>query len=138
MNSNLTHHSAWNTLDEFFTQVDVQSLARKHLENGQYKIKGYYHDDNDYYESVVFTTPLELKLNTYSIGKTVDDASYWIRLRFFIRADLSNSAHASRVEYDEEKELGDLTLIFDDKGKFIDENWFIDVYSPFIAAKPGR
>jgi len=133
MNSNLTNHSAWSTLDEFFTQVDVQSLARKHLENGQYKIKCYYHDDNDYYETVVFATPLELKLNTY--GKTVDDASYWIRVRFFIRADLSNSQQD--VEYDEEKELGDLTLIFDDKGKFIDENWFIDVYSPFIAAKQG-
>ena len=135
MKSKLTNYSAWNTLDEFFRQIDVQILARKHLEEGQYTIKGYYHDDNQFYETVKFTTPLELKLNSFSMGQTVDDGSHWIRLRFFIRADLSSSAQD--VEYDEDKELGDLTLIFDDQGQFIDENWFIDVYSPFIAAKRG-
>ncbi len=39
---------------------------------------------------------------------------------------------------DDDDEIGELTLIFNSKMGFIDENWMIDVDSPFIIAKRGK
>ena len=39
---------------------------------------------------------------------------------------------------EDDDEIGELTLVFNSKMGFIDENWIIDVDSPFIIAKRGK
>ena len=40
-------------------------------------------------------------------------------------------------EDEDDNSIFELTLVFNSKMEFIDENWIIDVESPFIIAKRG-
>ncbi|MEG4323447.1 MULTISPECIES: hypothetical protein [unclassified Microcoleus] len=58
----------------------------------------------------------------------------WIKLKFLLKADLSASDN-NVVSDDGDEEVGELTLILDANIKVIDENWLIDIESPFVIAK---
>ena len=59
-------------------------------------------------------------------------SSDWIKLKFLLKADLS-AVENNLVSDDGDDEIGELTLILDANLKVVDENWSIDLESPFVA-----
>ena len=119
------------------TQIDLKALVREHLEDCDYKISGYW-DENEYYEEITFVSFPYAELVSSSLDITVgeNDNSHWIKLKFLLKAE--TSVDLDKPVSDVEKRIGELTLIFDSNLEFIDENWLIDVKSPFVVAKRGQ
>ena len=59
--------------------------------------------------------------------------SHCIKLNFLLLAD--SFADSGKPMSDVKKRIGELILIFDENLEFVDENWLIDVKSPFVVAK---
>ena len=62
-------------------------------------------------------------------------SEYWIKLKFLLQGDLSTDVEKS-LSLD--NIIGEMTLILDPNFKLIDENWSININSPFITAKLGK
>ncbi|MEG4807879.1 hypothetical protein QUA82_09645 [Microcoleus sp. F8-D3] len=60
--------------------------------------------------------------------------SHWIKLKFLLKADLS-AGENNLVSDDGDDEIGELTLILDANLKVLDNNWSLDIESPFVVAK---
>jgi hypothetical protein len=129
MNPNLKNHTIWNTFDTILSQIDVKSLVTEHLKCCDYKLNGYWHED-EFYEEVTFVVPLRPELTRSALGKThvAHQNHRWIQLQFILTLDISTSE-------DEIEAVGELTLILDSDQRIIDENWWIDVGSPYVIAK---
>ncbi len=52
-----------------------------------------------------------------------------------LKADTSTSGTKT---FSEDEEMGELVLILNENIEIIDENWIIDVESPFVVAKRGQ
>ena len=80
---------------------------------------------------------IRAELVTSSLGITVgSDNSHWLKFKFLLLAD--TSADSGKLVSDVEKRIGELVLIFDSNLEFVDENWLIDVKSPFVVAKRSQ
>ncbi len=138
MTFNLNNHPIWQDFAIILGQIDPNALAMSHLEASNYKVNGYF-DEDDYYEEVEFITPIEAKLVSSSLGlkNQVTEAGCWITLNFSLKASTSPHQEQSldNDTKDEIEEIGELTLIFDSNMNFIDENWVIYIESPFVVAK---
>ena len=66
MHSTLRNHPIWNELTQTLAQVDPHQIAYQHLQACQAQINGYWDEDN-FYEVVAFTQPLEPELISNSI-----------------------------------------------------------------------
>lgn len=138
MTFSLKNHSIWQDFAVILDKIDPNALVMEHLEACNYKVMGYY-DEDDYYEEVELITPIEAKLISSTLGfkNQETDAGCWVTLNFSLKA--STSAHKEQSfdndTKDEIEEIGELTLIFDSNMNFIDENWVIYIESPFIVAK---
>lgn len=81
-----------------------------------------------------FTVPPTPKLISRSLGLTSQEAGNvnWLQLKYSLTippsADLS-TFHLSSVTT-----VGELSLILDDNLEVIDENWLIDINSPYVLA----
>lgn len=141
MNSvTLTNHQIWDELAKLLAPVDINHLATKHLASCNYKINGYWHSREKFYEEITFIHPICAELTSCSIGTTLIDnhpSSHWIKLKFLLKADLSTTDNKLNSD-DGDDEIGELTLILDPNFKVLDENWSIDVDSPFIVATSKR
>ncbi len=118
----LETHPIWDEFDGLLTQIDAESLAREHLEECQYQIEGYW-DDDQFYERIQLSHSLDLTLESSSLSTTTNGhkKDCFVKLNFLLGQD--------------NQEFGKLGLIFNSKMEFIDENWSIDVDSPFVVAK---
>ncbi|MEG4802411.1 hypothetical protein QUB63_15015 [Microcoleus sp. ARI1-B5] len=79
----------------------------------------------------------QAELIARSIGTNIinnPSTSNWIKLKFLLKANLS-AGENNLVSDQGDDEIGELTLILDPNLKVIDENWSIDLESPFIIAK---
>ncbi|MEG4391048.1 hypothetical protein [Microcoleus sp. BROC3] len=79
----------------------------------------------------------QAELIARSIGTNIinnPSTSNWIKLEFLLKANLS-AGENNLVSDHGDDEIGELTLILDPNLKVIDENWSIDLESPFIIAK---
>jgi hypothetical protein len=101
-------------------------MGQEHLEFSKYKILGYWDEDEQYYEEIVFKQPCFAKFLNFSLIENGVD-NYWIKLKFQIQSQLNTNNFNSKI--------GELILILDQNFKYIDENWLIDVNSPFVVAK---
>ncbi|MEG4224603.1 hypothetical protein QUA44_00370 [Microcoleus sp. N9_A2] len=132
----MTNHKIWDELAKLLALLALNHLIEKHLESCNYKIRGYW-DDNKFYEEIAFIHPIYAELIGRSIGTNIINnhpTSDWIKLKFLLKADLSASKN-NLVSDDDDEEIGELTLILDTNQTVIDENWLIDVESPFVVAK---
>lgn len=131
---NLNNHPIWEEFALILGQINPNALAKSHLSACNYKVMGYY-DENDYYEEVEFITPIEAELTSSSLGLANKEAngSRWITLNFSLLA--ANARKEQSVDNEDEIEVGELKLIFDSNMNFIDENWEIYIESPFVVAK---
>lgn len=137
MKVDLNNRPIWKYFEEMLALIDIKAMVREHLEDCHYKISGYW-DENEYYEEIAFVGSLYAELVSSSLGITVgeNDNSHWIKLKFLLKAE--TSVDSDKPVSDVEKRIGELTLIFDSNLEFIDENWLIDVKSPFVVAKCGQ
>jgi len=133
----LTNHKIWDELAKILAPIDINHLATQHLESCNYKIRGYWDSNNKFYEEIAFIHPICAELIGRSLGTNIINnhpTSHWIKLKFLLKADLSASEN-NLVSDDGDEEIGELTLILDTNQKVIDENWLIDVESPFVVTK---
>jgi hypothetical protein len=132
----LRNYQIWDELAKLLAPIDLNHLIKKHLESCNYKIRGYW-DNNKFYEEIAFIHPICAELIGRSIGTNIINnhpTSDWIKLKFLLKADLSNGEN-TLVSDDGDNEIGELTLILDANLKVTDENWSIDIESPFVVAK---
>jgi hypothetical protein len=117
--------------------ASLESIGIEHLQYSNYTILGYWDDHDNFYEEVILKQPVLVKLSSYSIGKQLQEnpSEYWIKLKFLLQGDLSTDVEKS-LSLD--NIIGEMTLILDPNFKFIDENWSININSPFITAKLGK
>src|SRR4028119_1221427 len=132
----LTNHQIWDELAKLLEPININHLAIQHLESCNYKIRGYW-DSNKFYEEIAFIHPIYAELIGRSLGTNIINNhpnSHWIKLKFLLKADLS-AGENNLVSDDGDDEIGELTLILDTNLKIIDENWSLDIESPFVVAK---
>ncbi|BAZ12261.1 hypothetical protein NIES4071_40910 [Calothrix sp. NIES-4071] len=132
---NLNNHSIWQEFAVILGQINPNALAKSHLEACNYKVMGYY-DEDDYYEEVEFITPIDVELTSSSLNlkNQETNTSRWVTLNFSLKAVNAHKEQSVDNE-DEIEEVGELKLIFDSNMNFIDENWEIYIESPFVIAK---
>ncbi|MCC3411410.1 MAG: hypothetical protein JGK24_17645 [Microcoleus sp. PH2017_29_MFU_D_A] len=133
----LTDRQIWDELAKLLAPINIDRIATQHLEACNYTIRGYWDSNNKFYEEIALIHPICADLIGRSIGTNLTNNhpnSDWIKLKILLKADLSASKK-DLVNDEEDDEIGELTLILDTNLKVIDENWSIDLESPFVIAK---
>lgn len=123
----LKNHQVWQNLTEILENLDTATLIKEHLELSNYKVCGYWDDQDNYYEEVILPRTLEAQLVSSSIGVT--NKERFLQMRFSV-------THPNNDE-DDNTFMGELLLIYNEELEFIDENWYLDIESPFIETKPN-
>lgn len=130
----MTINQIWVNLEKI-SIASLESMGREHLQFSHYTIFGYWDENDNFYEEVIFKQPLSVKLASYSLGKNlqVNPMEYWIEMKYLLLGDSS----AAETSLSLDNMICEMTLIWDANFNFIDENWAIDIHSPFITAKLG-
>ena len=149
MKKTLETHPIWDELEAALEQIDMENLAMQHLKSCHYKLSGYWTED-EFYEEIALIGPIRAGLISMSIGKTnmkhPSYSNYWIRLQFALKHYIPvsesqqwfTSKPLSEANSDDNCDIGELVLVLAPNLEIIDENWFIDVESPFVVAKFGN
>ncbi len=126
----LKNHQVWQDLTEILENIDTNALITEHLELCDYKVCGYWDYDDNFFEQIILPRSLSAELISSSVGTT--HKSRWIQLKFILKAEINSFEELSNTNY---QKVGEISLIFDENMEFIDENWQIDIGSPFIITK---
>ena len=134
---NLQNDPIWNQLDDLSRRVNPETLALAHIEECENKIRGYWHG-SEHYDEIHFTSPLRAELESISVKnrRSVPQHFRSVRMSFLLFGQPLPSQ--SQLTDEDDDEIGELTLVFNEKMEFIDENWILDVESPFIIAKQSN
>jgi hypothetical protein len=120
----LKNHQVWQDLTEILQSLDANLLVQEHLDQCDYKVCGYWDEQDEYYEKITLPRTLEAELVSSSIG--VNHEERFLQLKFLLIADaVDNTKTASSNA----QKLGELVLVYDENLEFIDENWLLDVDS---------
>lgn len=108
--------------------VDAKYLVKQHLEHCQFKINGYYSDES-LYDEIHFGETVDIEIQSQSLRfiKCLDEHL----IRLYIEATLILSVRDTSEDL-EDYELAEISLSFNEKGEFIDENWNVNMDSPYI------
>ncbi|NJP11614.1 MAG: hypothetical protein HC866_20870 [Leptolyngbyaceae cyanobacterium RU_5_1] len=95
---------------------------------------GGYWDEDEFYETITFTQLPQPELTSSSLGISPGDKEgvRWLQLKFALMVNPTIGFEHS--EGDAKTTLGELILILDENLEVIDENWLIDVTSPYVLA----
>jgi hypothetical protein len=112
-------------------QLEPNQIAIQHLQLCNYQINGYW-DEDEFYEVVTFTQKLEPELISSSLGisPVSKENAHWLNLKFSLTVN-----HDLIDLVLQHEALGELTLILDENLKVVDENWLIDLNSPYVLAQ---
>ncbi len=130
----LKDHPVWHDLTEIVENLDASSLVQEHLKLCDYKICGYWDEQDEYYEEIILPHTLVASLVSSSIGVT--DTKRFLELKFVLLASSHvvdsqpNNSQPNTMD-----SFGTLVLIYDENLEFVDENWVIDVNFPTVQAK---
>lgn len=132
--STLKEHSIWHSVTQTLEQINPDQIANDHLQACHDEIQGYWDEDDQFYKTIRFTQRPTPKLISKSLGLTSQDAGNvnWLQLKYSLTILLStdeSTFHPSSVIT-----VGELSLILDDTLEVIDENWLIDINSPYVLA----
>jgi hypothetical protein len=119
----LKTHPVWQDLTEVLENLNTNSLVTEHLELSDYKICGYWDEQDKFYEEIILPRSLSAELVSISIGVTGEKR--WIKVKFILKADLLVAEDSTDRNYTQN--LGELTIIYDENLQFIDENWQINM-----------
>ncbi|WP_088241922.1 hypothetical protein [Calothrix rhizosoleniae] len=125
----LKNHPVWHDLTEIVENLDASSLVQEHLKLSDYKICGYWDEQDEYYEGIILPHTLVPSFVSSSIGVT--DTKRFLELKFVLLA----SSHVVDSQPNTMDNFGTLVLIYDENLEFVDENWVIDVNFPTVQAK---
>jgi hypothetical protein len=109
----LKNHQVWHDLTEVLENIDANALIKEHLELSDYKICGYWDENDNYYEEILLPNSYDTELISSSIG--VNRNQKFIQLKFIIGNQNNN-----------QRKIGELSLIYNEKLEFINESWYID------------
>jgi hypothetical protein len=132
--STLKEHPIWHSVTQTLEQINPNQIANDHLQACHDEIHGYWDEDDQFYKTIRFTQHPTPKLISRSLGLTSQEAGNvnWLQLKYSLTippsADLS-TLHSSSLTT-----VGELSLILDDNLEVIDENWLIDLNSPYVLA----
>jgi hypothetical protein len=128
----LKNHQVWQDLTEILQSLDANLLVQEHLDQCDYKVCGYWDEQDEYYEKITLPRTLKAELVSSSIGVTYKER--FLQLKFLLIADaVDNTKTASSNA----QKLGELVLVYDENLEFIDENWLLDVDSSFLVKLSG-
>lgn len=110
-------------LTQTLAQIDPDQIANQHLQDCQAEIHGYWDETDQPYETIRFKQCPTPQLISSSLGVTPTQAgnTHWLQLKYSLTISPSIS-------------VGELLLILNDSLEVIDENWLIDVRSPYVIA----
>lgn len=122
----LKNHQVWQDLITIVENIDSNALAREHLEACDYKVCGYWDEQDVFYEEVILPRTLETQLLSSSIGFTGKER--FLQLKFSLQTTV-----AAMVQLNPQiQKVGELVLIYDENLEFLDERWLLDVDSPLL------
>ena len=135
---NLNNNPIWNYCHKMLEEIDANELLKKYLEKSNYQVQGYSERDCSY-QNITFITKLKAKLISATLGYTreQDKNHQWVKFNFLLKAEPQGYLSSKKMEEDK-KEIGEVTLIFNENLEFIEENWLIDVDSPFVLAQVAK
>ena len=126
----LKNHPVWRDLTEILENLDARRLVQEHLELCDYKVCGYWDEQDKYYEIITLPRILEAELVSSSIGFT--NKKRFLKLKFvFTVSDIDAIDKPSHNP----PRIGELLLVYDENLGFVDENWLLDINSPFLDIK---
>ena len=134
MINTLKEHPIWHNVTQTLEQINPSQFASHHLQSCQAKINGYWDEDDQFYEEVRFTQlPIPQLLNI-SLGFTPKETGNinWLQLKYSLT--IPPSADSVTLNPSPATTIGELSLILDDRLEVIDENWLIDIRSPYVLA----
>ena len=109
----LKNHQVWHNFTEVLENIDANALIKEHLELSDYKICGYWDENDNYYEEIILPFNLDTELISSSIG--VNRNQKFIQLKFILINQNQNKI-----------KIGELSLIYNEKLEFINEIWYLD------------
>lgn len=123
MVTTLKTHPIWQTLAQTLAQIDPNQIAHQHLQSCRAELHGYWDETDQLYETIRFKQFPTPHLISSSLGVTPNqpENTRWLQLRYKLMIAPSAT-------------VGELLLILDDNLEVIDENWLIDVHSPYVIA----
>ena len=127
----LKNHPVWQDLTEVLENLDANSLVAEHLELCDYKVCGYWDEQDNFYEQITLPRSLSAELVSSSIG--VADKKRWIKLKFVLQDKSTASQYLLGGNLT--NDLGELTIIYDENLQFVDENWQINMDNPVIVSQ---
>lgn len=130
MKLELKNHQVWQDISEILDKIDVNALVAEHLEACDYKICGYWDENDQFYEEIILPRSILSKLVSSFIG--ISDNQRWIKLNFVLQADNINSGNQANDILD--RNIGSLTLVYDDQFQFVDEIWEINTNSSWVIS----
>ena len=119
----LQNHPVWRDLTEILENLDSDSLVREHLEECDYRICGYWDEQDKYYEEVVLPKDIATELVGSSVG--VNNQERFLKLKFALAA-------SAELQGSTFQKVGELLLIYNENLEFIDENWYLEIESPLL------
>lgn len=127
MTTTLKAHPIWQNLTQALTQIDPNRIAKQHLQDCQAEVHGYWDENDQAYEIIRFKQYPIPQLISSSLGVTQAQAGnpHWLQLKYALTIPPSET-------------VGELLLILNENLEIIDENWIIDVQSPYIDAIADR
>lgn len=128
----LKNHQVWQDLTEILQSLDANLLVQEHLEQCDYQVCGYWDEQDEYYEKITLPRTLEAELVSSSIGVTHEER--FLQLKFLL---IANAGDNMKTGSSNAQKLGELVLVYDENLEFIDENWLLDVDSPFLVKRSG-
>ncbi|OUL21762.1 hypothetical protein BV372_31185 [Nostoc sp. T09] len=128
----LKNHQVWQDLTEILQSLDANLLVQEHLDQCDYKVCGYWDEQDEYYEQITLPRTLETELVSSSIGVTHQER--FLQLKFLLIADAVDN---TKTTSSNAQKLGELVLVYDENLEFIDENWLLDVDSPLLVKRSG-
>ena len=120
----LKAHPVWNNVSQALEQVDPYEIARSHLVACDFEIQGYWDEDDRSYDSVRFAIAPQPELISRSLGMSSSAASRWLQLKYELTI----------VDSGMRQSIGELLLILNEDLEVVDENWLIDLRSPYVVA----
>ena len=124
MTTTLKAHPIWQNVTQTVAEIDPRTIAHHHLQSCQSQINGYWDEDDQFHDTIRFTQTLIPKLLSSSLGITPNQSSGtpWLNFRYSLTVS------------DSENSSGELNLILNDSLEIIDENWLIDIHSPYVLS----
>ncbi len=133
MTGTLKNHPIWQNLSQTLKQLDPNQIAVQHLQACNAQINDYW-DDDKFYEVISFIQlpHPELTSSSWEILPASTENTHWLQLKFALTINppvASDPSHGNA-----QSTIGDLILILNEDLEVVDENWLIDVHSPYVLS----